>query len=276
MALPARDRAEQYPATEDEAFILTGDCWFDQEHLAWYAQNACPKPLYRCQLEPKGRERARLQRGPQGPLKVYREPEPEHRYAIAADVATGRGLDFSACYVIDLSDMALVAEYQRKVDADIYARDLHYLGRWYRNALIAVESAGGFGEPVIVFLRDGKDGRPPYPKLYRHRQFSRGDVPEHKPYGFPMNSKTRPLVLEGLQRAVREHALPWLTVDLLHEMKTFVNRQNSPSPRAQEGCNDDRVMAAAIVCELYRQYGQHPERTARKPKRPRPWYPWTT
>ena len=274
MALPARDRAEQYPSTEDEAFILTGDCWFDQEHLAWYARNASPQPIYRAQIEPKGRDKARIARTPTGPLRVFREPEKEHRYAIAADVATGRGLDFSAAYAIDLTDMALVAEYLRKIDADVYARDLHYIGRWYETALIAVEQGGGFGEPVTIFLRDGKEGRPPYPKQYRHRQFSRGDVPEHKPYGFPINTKTRPLVLEGLQRAIREHAMPWLTVDLLHELKTFVNRSTSPSPRAQEGCNDDRVMAAAIAVELYRQYGQHEQRP-RKTRKPRAWYPWT-
>jgi hypothetical protein len=72
-----------------------------------------------------------------------------------------------------------------------------------------------------------------------------------------MNSKTRPLALEGLQRALRERALPFLDQESLNEYRTFVYRNSNPSPRAAEGANDDRVMADAIALELYRQRGEH-------------------
>ena len=106
--------------------------------------------------------------------------------------------------MIDLATMAPVAEVHGKLDPDVYAAQLHFLGRWYGTARIAVESAGGFGEPVTIFLWDGKDGRPAYPRLYRHRQFSRPDQQEHKPFGFPINAKTRPQVIAYLEKSLRE------------------------------------------------------------------------
>jgi hypothetical protein len=162
-------------------------------------------------------------------VAVFVEPVKERLYAIGVDVATERGADYSAAYVIDLTNMELVAEWHARVGVDVVAQQMHYLGRYYNTAIIAVES-GGYGEAVIVALRDGVTGRPPYPKLYRHVLSSRPDKPTSKPFGFPMNSKTRPLVVNGLEAAIREQAIPWLPRALIEECQTFVNRDTGPSP----------------------------------------------
>jgi hypothetical protein len=83
-----------------------------------------------------------------------------------------------------------------------------------------------------------------------------------------MNRSTRSLVLGELQEAVRERALPWMPHGLTIECHTFCEfDRGSPLQRAQEGCHDDRVLAAAITLELYRQKGLHPEREARVAKK---------
>jgi hypothetical protein len=217
---------------------------------------------------------ARLKKHDRGAIRVYAEPDESHTYAIGADVATGRGVDYSAAYVVDLSDMSFVAEFHARLDADLYAAQLHFLGRWYNDALLAVESAGGFGEAVIIPLRDGRAGRPAYPRLYRHVLSSRPDLPTAKPYGFPTNTKTRPLMVNNFERALREKQLPWLTRNLLAEMQTFVLHDHGPSPAAQTGARDDLVMAAAITLEMYRLRGNHPERKRKKTRRPLAAYPW--
>jgi hypothetical protein len=154
----------------------------------------------------------------------------------------------------------LVAEFHGRVDADVYAEQLHYLGRWYNSALIAVETAGGYGEAVIIALRDGRAGRKSYPRLYRHIMSSRASHAEAKTYGHPTNSKTRPLLVNGLEAAIRERVLPAIPGGLLSEMQTFVRMDTGTSPAAQKGCRDDRVLAACIALELYRQRGDHPRR----------------
>jgi hypothetical protein len=170
--------------------------------------------------------------------------------------------------------MELAAEFRGRLDSDQYAYQLHYLGRWYNDALIAVETAGGWGEAVIIPLRDGREGRPPYPHLYRHVMSSRPTQDIAKVFGFPTNVKTRPLILNQLEKAVREDALPFVTRSLLDEMKTFNLFDTGTSPRAQDGSHDDCVMAAAIALEMYRLRGTHPNRSRKRPKRSPPSYPW--
>jgi hypothetical protein len=91
-----------------------------------------------------------------------------------------------------------------------------------------------------------------------------------------MNVKNRPLVLEGLERALRERAFPYLSRRLVDEMGSFVHRDSNPSPRAQDGSNDDCVMALAIACELWRQFAKHPDqwRSGKPKRRYVPAYSW--
>ena len=275
ISLPTWKRQEQFPRDEHEAFALSDRSFFDPEALHAYAELIEPVKR-RYDFDVSGAT-ARISEHDQGRIKIFREPVPDRTYAIGADVATGRGVDYSAAYVVDLSNAELVAEYHGKVEADVYARDLHFLGRRYNTAKIAVETGGGYGEPVIIALRDGTAGRRAYPNLYRHVLSSRAEKPVSKPFGFPMNVRTRPLVLNQLERHLRERTLPWVTNDLLHEMTEFVHHNHGTTPRARDGSRDDRVMAAAIALELFRLYGDigTKRRTEKRPKRKRvPAYPW--
>jgi hypothetical protein len=141
--------------------------------------------------------------------------------------------------------------------------------------MMAVETAGGYGEAVIISLRDGVAGRPPYPRLYRHIMSSRTTFQEAKTFGFPTNTKTRPLILNQLEQHLRDQTLPWLTNDLLHEMAEFVHHDHGTSPAARQGSRDDRVMACAISLEMFRLYGSHSKKYRRKSVRgnvvSRPW-----
>lgn len=276
-SLLEHERMEQYPSNPEEAFTMSQRAYFDKASLLWYARDRIMDPVLTGKFEETRAGTARFVEEKRGWVNVYARPQSGHRYAIGADTATGKGMDFSAAYVIDLSNQELVAEVHGKMDADLYAEQLHYLGRWFNTARVGVESAGGYGEPVIISLRDGKRGRPAYSNLYRHRQFSRADLQQHAPYGFPMNTKTRPLVLKDMSAAIREQSLPWMTRLLWDECSSFVYADAAPSPRAEEGANDDCVMACAVALELYRQFGEHADDVRKKRGKPagyQPAYPW--
>jgi hypothetical protein len=257
--LRTHEKAEQYPTNEFEAFSLTNRVFFDPNDLNYYGA-LIPEPLYQADFRMVDARTARLDKHDRGSIRVYVEPKPGCHYAIGGDVATGRGRDYSYAPVIDLATMEIAAEFHGRLDADQFAFQLHYMGRWYNTALIAPETAGGFGEAVIIALRDGRAGRPPYPNLYRHVMSSRPDLPIAKTYGFPTNTKTRPLILNQMEQVVRERTIPWLTSLLLHEMQTFVYHETGTSPRAQEGTRDDCVMGTAIGLEMFRLRGHHPDR----------------
>lgn len=298
--LKPHERAEQYPSTEDEAFALTKRLFFNVDDVMWYSKHRVREPLFRADFV-KPDDRKILATGPAaslqkwkgedrravgrvslatGAIRVYVEPKETHRYGLAADVATGDGLDYCAAYVIDLQTAELVAELRQRYGGDVYAAQLHFLGRWYNTARLAVETQGGYGDAVISGLRDQTAGRPPYPAMYRHRLDAQPGMREQRRFGFPTNVATRPKILNQMERHLRERTLPFLTHTLLGEIRTFIeDDRRSPSPRAMAGSHDDCVMSAAIALELYRQYGdfEHKTRTGRrKTARPPVAYPWQT
>ena len=282
LSLKESQRHAQFPRDEHEAFALTSRVFFASEVLSDYRRRV-RRPLYRMDFRELSAGEASVRRDAAGLVAVLVEPDASRTYAVGADCRGLRGADFNAAVVVDLSSRQIVAQLHGKLDADLYARQLHYLGRWYgsgsgcrRDALLAVEVGGGYGDATIVPLRDGRDGRPPYRNLYQHVLSTRPDLPEAKPYGFPMTSRTRPLVLNQLERALRERELEWVTDELLFEMESFVECESGTSPRAEEGSHDDLVMACAIALEMFRLRGEHPlrhrpSRTVARSRPPRPW-----
>lgn len=290
-SLPTKDRAEQYPNDEDEAFILTGTPYFDRPGLAWYRKNATLDPIARgvfVEVVTPYEFRKAYFKQVHGELdeawvNVYREPRAGGAYAIGVDAATGYGDDYTSGDVIDLHTQEIVATFHGKIDSDIAAQQLHYLGKWYNNARIAVERGGGYGDIIITSLRDGKEGRPPYPSMYIHRDWISRKRGEQASYGFPITGASRGTLAQGVEKAIRRHDLPGLPRSHFQELITFVHAASKPTPRAQDGCNDDRVMSLALALEMFRQYGRKQSKppTASEEKRReevkqqrRTWFPW--
>jgi len=276
--LSKADMSEQYPMNAAEAFMGTAGCWFDVDALARYAKRI-RQPLYRGRFLPSEEgASATFLKQENGWLWVYDLPDKKRSYTLYADVATGRGTDATAAVVLDLETMNIAAELHGKIDADLAAEQIHFLGRWYGTARIAIEMGGGYGESIVIALRDGTKGRKPYPKLYRHVQDDRPDWKQNASFGFPITTKTRPLIISQLEQAIREETLPHIPMGTILECKTFVRQETLPSPRAAEGTNDDRVMALAGALEMFRRYGSHPKdvRISKREKREYvPDYAWS-
>ena len=199
----------------------------------------------------------------------------DRQYALSADIATGRGTDYSSATIIDLTNANICAQLHGKIDPDLFAEQLHFLGKWFNYAWLAPEMGGGYGEPVVLSLRDGRKGRPPYRRLYMHQIEDRPDHKQHITYGYPMTNKTRPQVINQLEQWIRERTLA------THADGGDPGVQDLRPPRhaalaegRATGTNDDRVMDLAIGLDLYRQRGHHrarqpPQAKARPRLRPR-------
>lgn len=268
LALDEVERNRQYPRTAEDAFTLSGDLFFDREALNWYRQNVS-KPVMRGQFVATSYASAKFVHLRDGILEVYVKPNDLHSYAISADTATGKGQDYSVAHVIDLHTGEVAAKLRCKIEIPRYALQLYWLAKWYsplQNAIIFPERQGGWGEALIISLRDGTQEHPPWPRIYRHRVETKAKKPIQEDYGYPMSESNRGHILSSLGEALRTRFFPWLPANTVAELGTFVHREERPSPRAQDGAHDDEVLSLALAREAYRRYGQGPAKVARNRK----------
>jgi hypothetical protein len=273
MKLPVAERNRQFPLNEADGFMLSGANYFDPEALEYYKRNI-KDPIRKGQFIQKGLHRATFVNMPGGAIQLYELPKEDAKYVLAVDTSTGRAEDYTSADVLDLASGALVAHFHSKMESPRAAYQVWWLGKLYNTAQIAVERGGGYGEALIIALRDGTNQLPIYPNLYRHVSKTRSRVNVPFEYGFPMTTQTRPAVLEGLKYATWERRLPWVSQDFFYEMATFVHKDTTPTPRAEDGCNDDCVMSLAIAHYLYEHAGDTPARELKKQNRkPRAYQP---
>ena len=266
MRLPEQQRNQEYPLNEKDAFILSGALFFDRPALAYYAAKVVD-PLFRCQFFTSSPMTAQLMRTDEGMIWVYELPRENAKYVLGVDTSTGSGADFSSGHVMDQETGQIVAHVWGLVAMPLLAEQLHYLGRWYNDALIGIELGGGYGDALVISLRDGGVGRPPYKNIYRHRaETKRGSLRSER-YGFPITAGSRKQILDNLSFALITRQFQWMDNDTLGEMGSFAYANTNPSPRAQEGMNDDRVLSLALTEELYRQRGGRPGRVLQTERR---------
>ena len=67
-----------------------------------------------------------------------------------------------------------------------------------------------------------------------------------KAFGFRTDTKTRPVIIANMIKAVRDDVTMLSDEQTIHEMLTFVRNENF-RPEAAEGAHDDLVMALCIA-----------------------------
>jgi len=174
-----------------------------------------------------------------GPVRIYRPPEEGVPYVIGADTA-GEGSDFFAAHVLDNRTGEQAAVLHGQFDEDVFARQLFCLGMWYNAALIGVE-ANFSTYPVMELERLG------YPRQYVRESVDDFTHRARHSYGFVTNGKTRPIIIAGLIKAVREDVGLVSDEATLLEMLSFVRNEDTLRPEAEPGGHDDLVMSLAIA-----------------------------
>lgn len=173
-----------------------------------------------------------------GFIEIYSPPEAGAPYVIGGDTA-GDGSDSFVAQVIDNRTGVQVARLRHSFDEDLYALQVYALGRYYGDALVAVEC--NFSTYPTLRLE-----RLRYPNLYVRESVDEYTHVPKKSFGFLTTPKTRPLIISELIRAVREDVNIIFDRVTIEEMLTFV-RNESFRPEAEEGAHDDCVISLAIA-----------------------------
>ena len=264
-----RSFRQEHPSTAREAFLVSGNIFFDEDALSRYEESTRP-PLFRCNLLQRA-DVVLPVRSERGYLRVFEQPRQEGIYVIGADTASGKeispretaaeekgGRDFNCAPVYDASSGAFVAELHGRMAPEVFAEQLDLLGRYYATgfdgevnsrypSLVGVEKNHSSGETTLRHLKDVLR----YPNLYYSRPEHKRNVKVSDTLGWSTNVVNRQRMLDELSQAMRENAVAIPSADAVREMFTFA-RDESGKPVAQEGCHDDRVMSYAITLQLAR------------------------
>lgn len=234
---------QEYPCTPDEAFLLSGDAFFDND-VIMARRSVATKPLREgmfAYTEPEIEGGAPVDwmftDRVNGFIRIYEEPKDGHPYVLGGDTA-GEGSDRFTAYVIDNSTGKQVAELQHTSSEIFYARQVYCLGRYYNDALIGLEI--NYSTYPQLKLEEWH-----YPNFYQRERFDTFTGQMVKAFGWATSSKTRPVALAELHTIMEENPELVVSWHTLGEMLTFVYDKDR-KPQAASGQHDDLVMAAAI------------------------------
>lgn len=233
---------QEYPITPDEAFIATGRCAFDQEKIVSYLPTI-PPPLrtgyFEYQLDLNDRITSfDFIESPHGPIEIYSLPSPGIPYVIGADTA-GEGSDYFYATLLDNSTGIECARYRYQTDETLFAREMYCLGRYYNDALMAVEA--NFSTYPIKELE-----RLRYPKQFVRIKEDKYTHSALEQYGFKTTTITRPLIINLVRDVIRDHITTIKDRIMLQEAITFVINEKGRA-EAIVGKHDDGVMSYGIA-----------------------------
>jgi phage terminase large subunit len=181
-----------------------------------------------------------------GPLAIYEWPQAGYPYCIGGDIAEG-GHDWSVGQVRNNITWQQAAAWRGQMDTDLYAKQMYCLGRYYNQALIAVET--NFDSHPVKELQ-----RLNYPRQYMREHMDSISGQLQRKYGFQTTKISRPVIISKYVAMARDHIENWHDTTTLEEMLTFVRDENG-KPTAQEGQHDDCILADAICLEAREQQG---------------------
>ena len=232
---------QEYPATPDEAFITAGSSVFALEKV----QNLLPKnPEKKLSFD---FDSCTFETTLDGNIELWQFPTWDDNYIIAADVSLGVGQDYS-CAVVLNTDREIIALYRdNHIDPSKFGDLLFYLGRYYNNALLAVES-NSMGVATLSRLMQMN-----YVNLYKQTKISSLSKEEGLTPGFRTTQLTKPHIIGNLKNAVESDDIWIASKTIIQELKDYVST-DSGRTEAAAGCHDDTIMATAIALETLRTH----------------------
>lgn len=181
-------------------------------------------------------------------LTQYEQPIKDHIYFLIADVSHGKGLDYSAFSVIDVTTIPYrqicVYRNNRITPAD-YASVIKHVGDLYNKAYVLVES-NDLGSQVTYILRVEYD----YENLLSTESAGRAGKKLSAGFGNSVEDglrttvSTKRLGCQVLKLLLEQHKLILWDKNTIKELQTF--SKSGESYEAESGFHDDLVMGLVM------------------------------
>ena len=229
---------QEYPASPGEAFLHSGTGVFDNEQIVLRLERM-PSPAGRGEFTD-----GEWTESETGAITLYELPEEGVPYVLGGDTA-GEGSDYFTAIVIDNVSGRIVAKLRQKYSEPEYVRQIYALGRFYNDALVAIET--NFSTYPVMKLQEME-----YPNQYSREREDTYTRQMKKSYGFRTDRQSRPRAIANLVEVFSSHPEWFTDRELLEEMLTFCYNEDH-RPEALAGKHDDLVMGAAITYAVRHQ-----------------------
>ena len=229
---------QEYPASPGEAFLHSGTGVFDNEQIVLRLERL-PGPAGRGEFAD-----GEWTESETGAITLYELPEEGVPYVLGGDTA-GEGSDYFTAIVIDNVSGRIAAKLRQKYSEPEYVRQICALGRFYNDALVAIET--NFSTYPVMKLQEME-----YPNQYSREREDTYTRQMRKSYGFRTDRQSRPRAIANLVEVFSSHPEWFTDRELLEEMLTFCYNEDH-RPEALAGKHDDLVMGAAITYAVRHQ-----------------------
>lgn len=229
---------QEYPASPGEAFLHSGTGVFDNEQIVLRLERL-PSPAGRGEFTD-----GEWTESETGAITLYELPEEGVPYVLGGDTA-GEGSDYFTAIVIDNVSGRIAAKLRQKYSEPEYVRQIDALGRFYNDALVAIET--NFSTYPVMKLQEME-----YPNQYSREREDTYTRQMKKSYGFRTDRQSRPRAIANLVEVFSAHPEWFTDRELLEEMLTFCYNEDH-RPEALAGKHDDLVMGAAITYAVRHQ-----------------------
>lgn len=232
---------QEYPLSPEEAFQTSGANVFNVEKL----QSLVPSAVLKRQIF--SHDSSSFEDFNEGDLEIFKYPKFDENFVIGADCALGVGQDSSACVVMDSRNEVVALYRNNRIDPTQYGDLLFYLGRYYNNALLAVES-NSLGIATLNRLKQMN-----YVNLYHQTKVANVSNEEGTRLGWRTTQATKPMIIAHLKNAIENDDVNLASPRIIQECMDYVADANGRT-NAIIGSHDDTVIATAIALEVLRTH----------------------
>jgi hypothetical protein len=187
-------------------------------------------------------------------IKIYKTPVPERTYATVVDTSRGKGLDYSACVVVDITDVPyqVVATYRdNNISPLVYPGVIKKIGEYYNNAYALVEINDN-GQQVVDSLFEDYE----YENILstvdiKGKMSLTWGYGNKSQRGIRTTKSVKRLGTSILKNLIESQKIIIQDFDIISELSTFISKGSSFE--AEEGSHDDLVMCLVLFSWMTNQ-----------------------
>jgi hypothetical protein len=181
-------------------------------------------------------------------LIQYMLPDPAHRYTMTVDVSRGKGLDYSAFQVIDVTSMPYhqVCTYRNNMTTPAdYSATIHHIAKMYNNATVLVEinDIGGQVADTLYYEYEAENLVFTEAGGARGRRIS-GGFGKNVDKGIRTTKVTKAVGCSMLKLLIEQQQLVINDYNTIYELSRFSRK--GTSYEAETGATDDLVMGLVL------------------------------